>query len=84
VLDRLVGDFTLKRWARRPERSVWWPSTWRNFEANGLAVVVARGLAIATAVIMITVWGWITGRVLGRMPPFDDPIRLERAPVTGT
>lgn len=99
VLDRMVADLTMKHWELRPESSVWWPITWRNFEANSLAVVlghvvhqtadpwlgtqplwlafvVTLGLAIATIVAMLTVWGWIAGRVLGRTPPFDDPPRM--------
>jgi hypothetical protein len=99
ILDGLVADFATTRWGIRPAGSVWWAITWRNFEANGLAVVLGRALdaivdpwlahqpraveiaaavgqAMVTIVVLVMVWGWITGRVLARTPPFDEPLRM--------
>lgn len=99
ILDRIVADWTVKHWAVRPEESVWWAITWRNFEANTIAIVLgniidqvanpwldpqprwlafvaAFGLVVVSFVTMLTVWGWITGRVLGRTSPFDNPLRM--------
>lgn len=96
ILDPVVTDWTVGQWGVPPQASVRWAITWRNFEANTVAVVLghvldqavdawlarlprslaltgALALAVLQALAMLTAWGWITGRVLGRTPPFGRP-----------